>query len=119
MDLSNFTIGDGFAVVLIGFAMVFAILAIISFVLSIFSFIYNLNEKKKKATADSVSETPIVEPEPVVESQEEDDLELVAVITAAIAASTNTTSDKIVIRSIRRLSNWNKTAINESHQSFH
>ena len=37
------------------------------------------------------------------EERETDDLELVAVITAAIAASMNTTADKLMVRSIRRV----------------
>ena len=49
---------------------------------------------------------PAAEPEPaVVQAEEEnlaDDLELVAVITAAIAASTGTSPSGLVVLSIRR-----------------
>ena len=114
----NFGIVDGLAVVVIGFGMVFAILCIISFVLSIFSFVYKIKEKKKNA-ATVFESKPIQKEEPVEDANKTDDLELVAVITSAIAASMNTTSDKIVIRSIRKTSNWNKAAIAENQKSFY
>ena len=58
-------------------------------------------------------EKETVETKPVVAEQKEtsamDDLELVAVITAAIAAETGTSSDGFVVRSIKRRTsnNWN------------
>ena len=47
--------------------------------------------------------------EVTVTTGEEDDLELIAVITAAIAAQEGTGTDGFVVRSIRRrpLNNWN------------
>ena len=52
-------------------------------------------------------EAPAVAPAPVAapaaeEEELVDDLELVAVITAAIAASTNSSTDSLVVRSIKR-----------------
>ena len=57
---------------------------------------------------DQVKEEPVKEapkaaaPAPVVEEELVDDLELVAVISAAIAAYTGTSSDGFVVRSIKR-----------------
>ena len=46
----------------------------------------------------------------MVEEQDEevDDLELIAVITAAIAASENTSTDGLVVRSIRKVNSRRK-----------
>jgi len=120
MDWSNFGIANGLYVVIIGFGMVFLILCIISFVLSIFSFIYKLNEKKKteqKAKISETIDTADKQEQPTV--KQEDDSELVAVISAAIAASMSTTSDNIIVHSIRKTSNWNKTAISENLKNFY
>ena len=46
-------------------------------------------------------------------------LELVAVITAAIAASMNTSADTLVVRRIRRVGSWNKEAIEEQQNSIY
>lgn len=99
-----------------GMLMVFLALILISLIISQF---HRLNGKKK--------ETVVMQPEPslpVVEEQEvdeTDDLELVAVITAAVAASLNTSSDQLVVRSLRRVSKsksaWNATGRSENLQN--
>ena len=59
------------------------------------------------AAEEAVAEETAVEEVAVVE--ETDDLELIAVITAAIAAQEGTSTDGFVVRSIRRRpsNNWN------------
>ena len=59
-------------------------------------------DEKKEETKEAVSET-------VEEVDETDDLELIAVISAAIAASEETTTDGFVVRSIKRrpTNKWN------------
>ena len=69
---------------LIGMAMVFAVLAILWGVLAIFKMIFAKPESKKKAEP-APAPAPVAEPEPVVAVADSDD-ELVAVITAAVAA---------------------------------
>ena len=69
---------------LIGMAMVFAVLAILWGVLAIFKMIFAKPEPKKKAEP-APAPAPVAEPEPVVAVADSDD-ELVAVITAAVAA---------------------------------
>ena len=91
---------------LMGMGTVFAVLILIAVLISCFNFIpkiqaaFSKKEKKAEAAADNAV-AQIVENEAV---QEEDDLELVAVIAAAIAASEGAAStDGYVVRSIRRI----------------
>lgn len=98
---------------LLGMGTVFVILILISLIISLFNFIPKIQEafskdKKKDVKAEAVDNT-IAQ---IVEKEEQtDDLELIAVITAAIAAAgTSGSSDDFVVRSIRRRPNskWNK-----------
>ena len=85
---------------LMGMGTVFAVLILISLVIYCFRFIGDLqNIGKKKQTAEVV-ETKAEEA--VEEVPLTDDLELVAVISAAIAASEGTSADSFVVRSIHR-----------------
>lgn len=87
---------------LMGMGTVFLVLIFISLIISLFGFIPNIlnKSKKKKETVDVVKTETLVATTEVVE--ETDNLELVAVIAAAIAASENTSTDSFVVRSIRR-----------------
>jgi len=95
---------------LMGMGVVFAVLILISLVISAFGLINKAEARKKAAAPAAVSPAPAVQA-PAVEQQEEDltdDLELVAVIAAAIAASENTSPDGLVVRSIRKVSSRNQ-----------
>lgn len=95
---------------ILGMGTVFAVLIFIAFVISLFKYIPMLEEKfKKKSATPQVEAAPVVAPVVVEEVNVNADLDLVAVITAAIAASEGTTTDGFVVRSIkRRKSNkWN------------
>lgn len=87
---------------LMGMGTVFAVLIFICLLIYCFKFISVIENKMKKAPAEIAAPTPA--PAAVVEEEEElvDDLELVAVITAAIAAATNSSADGLVVRSIKR-----------------
>ena len=92
---------------LMGMGTVFLVLIFISFLISCFKYINRFEEKmKNRGKKEEPAPLPAAEPEPaVVQAVEEnlaDDLELVAVITAAIAASTGTSPSGLVVRSIRR-----------------
>lgn len=98
---------------LIGISVVFLALIFISFVISLFKYI-NLFEQKlaaKKAGSTPTAPAPAASA-PVVEAAPEmDDLELIAVITAAIhayeEAQGNTVTGDLVVRSIKkRNSRW-------------
>ena len=91
---------------LMGMGTVFAVLILIALLIYCFNFIpkitaaFSKKDKKAEVAADNAV-AQIVENEAV---QEEDDLELIAVIAAAIAASEGASStDGYVVRSIRRI----------------
>lgn len=105
--------------VVTGMIVVFTILIMISFIISLFKYISIIQNKleERKANKNSLSGSAddvfsqIEEKEEVEEvytADAADDLELVAVITAAVAASMGTSTDGFVVRSIRRASrsNW-------------
>ena len=93
---------------LLGMGTVFVVLIFLAFLISLMKYIpvlMNFFEKKdKEAEAKEAVQT-----ETVAETAElTDDLELIAVITAAIAAQEGTSTDGFVVRSIRRRTsnNW-------------
>ena len=94
---------------LLGMGTVFAVLIFLAFLISLMKYIPMILDKLTKKPAPVVEETKAA---PVVEKvvvDETDDLELIAVITAAIAAQEGTSTDGFVVRSIRRRpsNNWN------------
>lgn len=101
---------------LLGMGTVFIILVFISLLIGCFKYINQWEEKVKNKNKIAELEIPVPAAVPVSPSaaaEEENlagDLELVAVITAAIAASAGTTPDGLVVRSIRRapVSKWKK-----------
>lgn len=96
--------------------IVFAMLIIISLVISLFQYIPVLQErfqKKDTVPAPQPTTAPVLEPEPEEEEELSDDLELVAVITAAITAyeeacGNEVPADGLLVRSIKRVnkSRW-------------
>ncbi len=114
------TLADAGQNTLIGMGVVFVVLILISLVISLFKLINSAQDKAaKKKEAKTKNGTPVSElteePAPAAEAEPEeelsDDLELVAVIAAAIAASENTDPSGIIVRSIRRVSsanNWKR-----------
>ena len=99
----------------IGLGTVFVVLLFLTFIISQIHWIPDIlggkkKEKEEEAASAVVKETPAPAPA-VVEAipEEADDLELIAVISAAIAASEQAPADGFVVRSIRRRgrkSNW-------------
>ena len=91
---------------LMGMGTVFVVLIFIAFLISRFKYISRLENwfrKRKMKNEPTVTETVAEEPAAdEKEIDETDDLALVAVITAALAASLETSPDKLVVRSIRR-----------------
>ena len=85
---------------LMGIGTVFVILILISIIIYAFRIIPYLTEKKNKKTAPAVND--VVEQIAIREEQLQDDVELVAVISAAIAAATGNSTDGFVVRSIKR-----------------
>lgn len=98
---------------LIGLGTVFIVLLFLTFIISQIHWIPDiLAGKKKEAAPAPAAAAPVPAPASVVEeapAKETDDLELIAVISAAIAASEQAPADGFVVRSIRRRgrkSNW-------------
>ena len=90
---------------ILGMGTVFAVLIFIAFIISMFKYISVIeealkNKKNKKAEDTGVKKEEVESP--VVSEELSDDLELVAVIAAAIAAAEGTSTDSFVVRSIRR-----------------
>ncbi len=96
---------------IMGLAVVFIMLSVISYLISLFKFIPRIQQRfeDKKVAKEAVNlgidnaVAQIVEKEELIDDTElVNDTELVAVITAAICASTNASSDGFVVRSIRK-----------------
>ncbi len=102
---------------LMGICIVFLMLAFLSFLISKIHYIPEAIEARKKGKEEPApAPKPAAAPAPAVEEAVEvnpaDDLELIAVITAAIAAareedSTVNTGDAYVVRSIKKVNNRN------------
>ena len=89
----------------ISMAVVFAVLILISLLISCFKIFPYLEKKKAAKAATAVAgnaQEQTTETVTVDEPQVADDTELVAVIAAAIAASTGTSTSDFVVRSINR-----------------
>lgn len=92
---------------LLGMGTVFAVLLLISFIISSFSLLSKFEKKEKKSETEKSVDNTIAQ---IIEAEEADDTELIAVISAAIAAyeaANGGSSDGVVIRSVRKV-NRNK-----------
>ena len=96
---------------LIGMGSVFAVLILLAFIISLFKYV-SVFENRGKAKKDAAKKAAAPAPAPVAPAAPAptDDLQLIAVITAAIAAAEGTSTDGFVVRSIKRRSNnkWKK-----------
>lgn len=89
---------------LIGMGTVFIVLIFISFIISMLKYVNLIGKKKDKpAEAETAGVDNAIAQIVTSEENEVDDLELVAAITAAIAAYEGTSSDGLVVRSIRKV----------------
>lgn len=101
-------IAEGIAYTIMGICVVFLILIIIMFVIKAMA-LFSAPEKKE-------SPAPAVKPEPVPAAEdiaETDDTELIAVITAAVAASLGKSTASIQVRSYKKVGAWNKAGRRE------
>ena len=98
---------------LMGIGIVFLMLLFLSFVIGLFKYIEKFQNVGKKKAAE---EAPKAEeaPAPAIAQSEAadedfaDDLELVAVISAAIAADENTSGYSFVVRSFKKSNKWHR-----------
>ena len=112
------------ATVITGILVVFLILAVLIGLLYVISFFSNLGNKKKKEkkTAAPPATVPVPAPIEVVE-EDEDDAEIIAVISAAIAAYTAGDGKSYAIKKIKRAekqprSSWGNAGVNENTRPF-
>ena len=113
MEMEDITIDGVFSVgekmstavlnTFMGMGIVFLVLIIICLLICCFN-IFPYLEKKKAAKAAPAKEDVVSQIEAREETQADvtDDVELIAVIAAAIAAAEGTSTDGFVVRSIRR-----------------
>lgn len=91
---------------LIAISIVFIVLVFISMLISSFNLIhkYQNNIERKKDIENDVSEAVDNTISQIIQKEENEmnDLELIAVITAAVAASEGTSTDDFVVRSIKK-----------------
>jgi len=113
----------------IGMLIVFLGLTILIFAVKIMGAVFAKVTESKQAKAKAEAEAaaraaakaapapaPVKEPEPVVE-EVTDDSELIAVIAAAIAAFDNS-GKSLVVRKVRKVSGWNRSARAEQVYRF-
>lgn len=98
---------------LMGIGIVFLMLLFLSFVIGLFKYIekfQNVGEKKAAEEAPKAEEAPApaIAQSEAADEDFADDLELVAVISAAIAAYENTSGDSFVVRSIKKSNKWHR-----------
>lgn len=100
---------------LLGLAIVFAVLIILMLVLMLFKVVFYKAPSKQTVSADTAKS---VEPAAEIIENTTDEEELVAVLTAAVAASLNTSTYNLRIKSYRRTDNkmpaWNKAGVTET-----
>ncbi len=105
----------GIMTTVLGIIMVFLILIVICLLIAIFSV---LAKSSKKEQSVAPMPAPVANAQPASQNYV-DDKQLVAVITAAIAASTGSDTDGFVVRRIRRVGNWNQEAIEQQQNTIY
>ena len=109
-------LATGLQTTVVGLSIVFGVLIILMLVLMLMKKVF-YREPAKKAEAPKAAP---VEAAPVasVAAKEEDEDELIAVLTAAIAASLNTSTYNLQIKSYRRVDNkapaWNRAGLRDT-----
>lgn len=117
-------LSEGLMVTVLGMCTVFVVLIFICIVLLIMGIAAKTKENSPKQETKAVESTNIVKTVTNnAKNTNVDDYELIAVITAAIAAQecargNNISPDKLVVRSLRRVNTWNKEAIQEQQSSL-
>lgn len=101
------SMADGLATMVVGLGVVFTALLALIVILTLTGKFFDHLEAKQMAEKESQAPVVVgqtVEPATPV-APETDDLELIAVITASIAATMGTSADNLQVRSLRKTSN--------------
>ena len=96
------SINEALIITLFSMGLVFITLLAISFILDGFRAVFYKKSPQKKV--EKVQQSPVKTVEPTIVETEQDDEELIAVITAAIASSLSKSTSDIVVRNIQRVS---------------
>ncbi|WIV13547.1 OadG family protein [Proteiniborus sp. MB09-C3] len=99
------TVNDSLIITAFSMLLVFAALIILSFTIDGFRLITNNLEKKNKSKTEPIDEANKQVTSPIVEktTNQEEDTELIAVITASIAAMLSKPANNIVVKNIIRI----------------
>ncbi len=104
----------GGSVALQGMCIVFSVLVLLMIILMLMKVVFYRDPSKQKKAQNAVA-APTVAP---VKEEETDNDELIAVLTAAVAASLNTSTYNLKIKSYRRVGNkapaWNRAGLDET-----
>ncbi|MBU3129195.1 OadG family protein [Clostridium tagluense] len=107
----KFSVLDALSTTFVAMTIVFALLIILQYIIKLQSFIINFASKKSVNNKVDIS---YKEAEEIVEVQPKDDLEVVAVIAAALATYLDIPQSNLKIKSIKRIDNnsgWGISAI--------
>lgn len=106
-------LAEGLRVTVIGMTIVFAVLILLMLVLMAFKLVFY---KKEPETSSAQKKTPPDTASTAVKP-ELDEKELIAVLTAAVAASMNTSTYNLNIKSYKRIGNtspsWSRAGLND------
>lgn len=109
---------EGLKTTVVGLSIVFGVLIILMLVLMLFKVIFYKEAPKAQQPKAKKVQQPKPVPAPAPAKPAEDDTELIAVLTAAVAASLNTSTYNLRIKSYRRVDTnsnaWNKAGIREN-----
>lgn len=112
-------LSQGVPIAIIGYIMVFVVLAILWGIIELMR--VALTAKKPKTVEKKVEEVKTPEPVQAV-AEEADEGELVAVLTAAVAASLNTSTYNLRIKSFKRIDTknnaWSNASRNDAINKF-
>ena len=92
------SVGDALMVAVCGMVVVFIVLAVLALMIMVISKVVGFIESKRPAAAPAPKAAPAAAPAP----KKEDDEEIIAVITAAVAAELGTTPDQTRLTSVMR-----------------
>ena len=116
-------LGQGVPIAIIGYVMVFVVLGILWAVIELMRIV--LSPKPQKKPKENVATANVSQPsvaDDVVENEQVDESELVAVLTAAVAASLNTSTYNLRIKSFKRIDTknnaWSNASRNDAINKF-
>ena len=107
MDLFNasMSLGEKFVnslgITILGMIIVFAVLVIIAFALGLLRVFFGEDSKKKILKDEEELKEVNITPSPVEVNEGVEDLDLIILLTAAIAAQSNKSAEDIIVRSIK------------------